>query len=119
MSDPIRELELAEARLASLETQLATMAELNASQREILSAVAAQRDAVTAETTEQAWEIAKLRYYVEALERIVTRDQRDAAAQQSALAAEVDRYGSEQWNRGDAGRDWQSFDEWRRTLPRR
>ena len=49
MSDPIRELEIAEDRLASLETQLATMAELNASQREILSAVAARAEAAEAQ----------------------------------------------------------------------
>ena len=48
MSDPIRELEIAEDRLASLETQIATMAELNASQREILSAVAARAEAAEA-----------------------------------------------------------------------
>jgi len=45
VSDPIRELEIAKAQLSSLRTQLATMAELNNSQREILHKVAVERDA--------------------------------------------------------------------------
>lgn len=121
MSDSRRELKLAEAELASLRTQLATMAELNASQREILHKVTGERDAATdernmlrgqltvccivangnakkadrymaerdaanTETEEQAWEIAKLRYYVESLERLLTPEQRQEAATEANAA---------------------------------
>ena len=60
MSDPIRELEIANARLTELRTQLATMAELYESQRKILHTVAVERDAGTqrAEAAEQALRLA-------------------------------------------------------------
>lgn len=40
----------------------------------------------TTETTEQAWEIAKLRYYVEALERLATPEERQTAADEASIA---------------------------------
>ena len=46
----------------------------------------AQLAAATAETTEQAWEIAKLRYYVEALERLVAPEERQTAADEASIA---------------------------------
>lgn len=73
MSDPIRELEIAEAQLASLRTQLATKAELYESQRQILHTVAVERDALTRE-------VAGLRYYIAQLERNVTQEERAYAA---------------------------------------
>ena len=94
MSDPIRELKIAKAQLASLRTELATMAELNASQREILTTVAAERDA------------------------LVARKDLDAAHAAAAtfddLRPDIDRYGADQWRRGNAGKDPQEFEEWRR-----
>lgn len=60
MSDPIRELEIAEAQLTRLRIELATMAELNESQREILQKVAVERDALRqrAEAAEAALALA-------------------------------------------------------------
>jgi hypothetical protein len=46
----------------------------------------AERDAAITETTEQAWEIAKLRYYVESLERLLTPEQRQQAATEASAA---------------------------------
>jgi hypothetical protein len=46
----------------------------------------AERDAAITETTEQAWEIAKLRYYVESLERRLVLEQRQAAADEASAA---------------------------------
>lgn len=46
----------------------------------------AQLAAVTTENAEQAWEIAKLRYYVEALERLVKPDERQTAADEASIA---------------------------------
>jgi len=60
--------------IASLRTQLATMAELNNSQREILHTVAVERDAL-------ALENAGLRYYIAQLERNVSPAEREYAAQ--------------------------------------
>ncbi len=47
--------------------------------------LAEREDAIT-ETTEQAWEIAKLRYYVESLERRLVLEQRQAAADEASAA---------------------------------
>ncbi len=60
MSDPIRELEIANAQLTELRTQLATMAELYESQRKILHAVGGERDAATqrADAAESALRLA-------------------------------------------------------------
>jgi len=60
--------------IASLKRQLATMAELNNSQREILHTVAVERDAL-------ALENAGLRYYIAQLERNVSPAEREYAAQ--------------------------------------
>lgn len=111
MSDPIRELELAEARLASLETQLATMAELNASQRESLGAVAAQRDAANART-EAAESALRLATGSKGSTTVIM----SLEVWQEHLAS-IDRYGTEQWNRGDRWRDWHSFAEWKGEQP--
>ena len=46
----------------------------------------AQLAAATTETAEQAWEIAKLRYYIEALERLTTPEERQTAADEASIA---------------------------------
>jgi hypothetical protein len=51
-----------------------------------LREVRAQLAAATTETTEQAWEIAKLRYYVEALERRLAPSKRQQAAEAASHA---------------------------------
>ncbi len=46
----------------------------------------AQLAATNTEAAEQAWEIAKLRYYTESLERLLTPEQRQAAATEAQAA---------------------------------
>ena len=134
MSDPIRELEIAEAQLASLQTQLATMAELNNSQREILHKVAVERDAAvsalalaTGSTPGKGTGVwMTLTAYMDLLAQIAELEERVKAqmVQLSAVTADrdaqlalVERFGADQWRNGNAGRDPQEFEEWRREQP--
>ena len=86
-------IDLREKQLRELREQLATVTadrdglalELSHLRPE-WQAVTAERDTLATETTEQAWEIAKLRYYIEALERLTTPEERQTAADEASIA---------------------------------
>ena len=42
----------------------------------------------------------------------------DAPRRVAELLAKVERYGADQWRRGNAGKEPQEFDEWRREQAR-
>ena len=68
MSDPIRELEIAESQLTSLRTELHTAAELNHTLTTQLQAVAVERDALAAQV---------LRLQVDRSKTVKLRDETD------------------------------------------
>lgn len=68
----------------------------------------AQLATATTETEEQAWEIAKLRYYIEALERLVTPQERQTAADESSIA--LSHHNPPEWAQKKAA-TWISVEE--------
>lgn len=72
--------------LVTLRAQLAERTEAQQQLQMALHVRDTQLAAASTETTEQAWEIAKLRYYVEALERLATPEERQTAVDEASIA---------------------------------